>query len=466
MAATLGSGLASGTAVPDDDEALYAWVADHLGVRLPRQACCPEHRAPFEAFADAYFARSPIAVWIGSRGFAGKSLALATLALTEATTLGAGVRVLGGSADQSENVVRYTDGMIELPTFPGHLLARSGAPGGRRVHQSGLTKTRIRLANGGSLVATAASSRAVRGPHDPRLRIDEADELSLSVFDAALGQTMAKSGVSAQTVVASTWHYPEGTVTEVLRRAADRGWPLYRWCYKCTTQTPSNPTGWLDPTEVERKRQEVPAAMWSAEYDLSEPVPDSRAFVPDAVEAMFKPDLGVFRGAPGEYIEIEEPVEGARYATGADWAKERDWTVIVTLRYDVRPARLVAYERIARMPWPAMVARFDRRVQRFPGLAYYDATGIGNVVRDLITVPAKGVVLVGRDWAGALSQYVVGVEDGQVAAPRIEHPFAEHKFAAVDDVFGSGHLPDSVCAMALAWIGAAPRAVMAGRLSA
>ena len=40
------------------------------------------------------------------------------------------------------------------------------------------------------------------------------------------------------------------------------------------------------------------------------------------------------------------------------------------------------------------------------------------------------------------------------------------KFASVDDLFGSGHLPDSVCAMALAWISAAPKAVMTGRLSA
>ena len=119
MATAPRSGLATDTAVRADDDALYAWVADHLGVRLPRQACCPEHRAPFESFADAYIARSPIAVWIGSRGFAGKSRALATLALTEATTLAAGVRVLGGSADKFEKVVRYTDGMIELPTFPG-----------------------------------------------------------------------------------------------------------------------------------------------------------------------------------------------------------------------------------------------------------------------------------------------------------------------------------------------------------
>jgi hypothetical protein len=119
-------------------------------------------------------------------------------------------------------------------------------------------------------------------------------------------------------------------------------------------QTPANPHGWLDPAEVERKRLEVPAAMWSAEYDLQEPTPDSRAFEPGSVEAMFSEELGVFRGAPGEYIEIEPPEEGGRYSTGADWAKERDWTVIATVRSDVEPARLVAYERIARMPWPML----------------------------------------------------------------------------------------------------------------
>ena len=37
----------------------------------------------------------------------------------------------------------------------------------------------------------------------------------------------------------------------------------------------------------------------------------------------------------------------------------------------------------------------------------------------------------------------------------------EHKFAIEDDVFGSGHLPDSVCAMTLALTRAAPRAAMA-----
>ena len=39
--------------------------------------------------------------------------------------------------------------------------------------------------------------------------------------------------------------------------------------------------------------------------------------------------------------------------------------------------------------------------------------------------------------------------------PRIDHAYGEHEFGSDDDLFGSGRLPDSVCAMALAWM--APR---------
>ena len=43
-----------------------------------------------------------------------------------------------------------------------------------------------------------------------------------------------------------------------------------------------------------------------------------------------------------------------------------------------------------------------------------------------------------------------------------EHICTEHRHAEVDEVFGTAHLPDSMCAMALAWMVAAPKAVMAG----
>jgi len=246
-------------AMPTEDASLAVWLREHLGVHLPTRACSPQHTPPFREFADAYFGRHPLNVWHASRGFGGKSHMLAALGLAEACTLGAEVRVLGGSADQSENVVRYTDGWTARGTIAALLSDRAGG------REAGVTRSRIRLRGGGMVDALAASTRAVRGPHPSRLRIDEADELDVRILDAALGQTMARPGIAAQTVISSTHHYPDGTMTEVLRRASERGWPVFQWCYKCTMQTPNNPHGGLDPAEVERKRLEVPAAMWSAE---------------------------------------------------------------------------------------------------------------------------------------------------------------------------------------------------------
>jgi hypothetical protein len=100
-------------------------------------------------------------------------------------------------------------------------------------------------------------------------------------------------------------------MTELLRRASERGWPVFQWCYRCTVQTPANPLGWLDPAEVERKRLEVPAAMWAAQYDLQEPRPDSRAFEPEAVAAMFREEL-----ASSEVGRVSTSRSGRRWRAG------------------------------------------------------------------------------------------------------------------------------------------------------
>jgi hypothetical protein len=252
--------------------------------------------------------------------------------------------------------------------------------------------------------------------------------MELSIFDAAMGQAMSKNGIPAQTVISSTHQHADGTMTEVLKRAAGKGWPVAEWCYRETEM------GWLDHTEVEGKRQDVTAAMWSVEYDLQEPSPESRAIQPASVEAMFKKSLGEFAGRNGEYIGAQPPlmrclecgliaelsdqcsdcnskkIEAMSYSTGADWAKKKDWTIIVTLNSDAQPVQVVAFERTGRLPWPVMVGKFDERLERYGGTGTHDGTGLGDVV-------------------------------------------GEHKYASVDDVYGSGHLPDSIAAMALAWHG-------------
>lgn len=445
------------TRPPQTDDELYWLVGALWGVLIPRHKVCPDHVAPFTAFADAFFARSPVAVWKASRGFGGKSRALANLVLTEAAVLGAQANILGGSGGQSANVYEAMDEYWSSPNAP-----------------QGLLKTRNNLYtsmhNGASIRALMASSRAVRGPHPQRLRLDEIDEMDMAILDSAMGQPMASKGIESHTVMSSTHQYADGTMTAIIKRANEKGWPVFEWCFRDT----SNPIdGWLTQQQIKRKRSEVTSAMWSIEYDLQEPSAGTRAIDTTAVKEMFDASLGTYslENSSREFWVFEEPDRHGDYITGVDWAKEHDWTVIVTFRTDCNPWRLVAYARMQRLPWPRMVRVLDRRVgggggnrthglakpgrwNGYRGAAAHDATGVGNVVHDYTSIEATGHVLTGQFRDNLLSDYIGAIEDGKVVAPMITSMYSEHLYATLDDVYGRGkdyHLPDTICAGAMAW---------------
>src|SRR5689334_12869936 len=97
---------------------LRDFVEQVFEIRIPDKQICDEHVAPWTAFCHAYFGRSSIMVWEGSRGMAGKSHLLAVLGLTMALTLKCDVNILGGSGEQSRNVQKYISGFLRKPTIP------------------------------------------------------------------------------------------------------------------------------------------------------------------------------------------------------------------------------------------------------------------------------------------------------------------------------------------------------------
>lgn len=491
-AVTLAGSKAGSLPAPQNDDELWCAVRDTFGIELPRRKVCAHHSPPFQAFADAYFARSSVSVWKASRGFGGKSLLLALLGLCESVFLGAKVNILGGSGEQSERVLNYINGeempnaFWNYPDAPRHLII-GGSESEIADNAKGVTKKMIKLTNGGYLKALMASSRSVRGPHPQRLRLDEADEMELPIFDSALGQPMKRFGIDDQVVASSTHHYANGTMTEILKRASDQGWAVYEWCYK---ENLISNGGWLEDVAIARKKGVVTKAMWDAEYENQEPNPTGRAIDPDKIPFLFNRELGEFEGAEHEYIEIEPPDHGGTpeftchrckhpymlddlrsvscvycradrrltrpgtYSTGADWAKKRDWTIIATFRTDVTPIRCVAWERTGRLPWPVMIGKYDKRVKRYGGAAAHDITGIGGVIDDYLTVASEGMLMQGLPRHELLSHYITAIEHGRLQYPFIKWAYDSHKLASVEDVFRAGdafHLPDDMSAGALAW---------------
>lgn len=430
---------------------LHLFVYLAFGINIPTIKVCPDHSAPFDAFADAYFSRATVSLWKASRGFGGKSFLEALLASTWALTQGAQVKILGGSGVQSRRII---EAMEKINTFKGI------PPGSVIQRTNSLTEYPI---SGGSVEALMASRRSVRGPHPQKLILDEVDEMDLLLLNDALGQPMSANGIYPGVVAASTHQNAQGTMTEMIKRVRlnkDKGWKWHEWCFRETMKSEDVPWGWLSQRDVEDARSRVPLEMWRTEYEGQEPNPGSRAFTPATVERMFQIAQGHWVGQNAEYIEVEAPVPGARYAHGADWGKEKDRTCIATLRMDVLPYRTVAFEAMRRIEFPLMVERLRLRMKKYGGKGCHDQTGIGNPIDGFARIPSlEGVVLVGHERKDILTEYITLVERGEIVAPMIDLCYDEHKYCSMVDMFGGidqetgqkGHLPDTVCAMALAY---------------
>jgi hypothetical protein len=455
--------------LPQTEEELFWVVKAMWGVTIPRQVVCADHVAPMTAFADAYFGRNSInpdspvqdmALWHGSRGLSGKSFMLAVLGLTKAVLLGSDVNLLGGSYEQSKNIHIHMRNSWDSDNAPKYMLKKD-------------SNTEVELTNKAKIRPLTASQKTVRGPHPPFLLLDEIDEMDIDILDAALGQPLPQKNYLKQinepyTVMCSTWQNPQGTFTEIYKRAEEQDIPKYTWCYRET----SNPIdGWLTQKTIDGKKAAIPKEMWRVEYELGEPSIGNRAFDSDSIERAFslpfEPEwdeetglaiLGsgyIFKKESRDYEEyrFEKHERDGRYVAGADWAQTQDFTVICVGRIDVKPMRLVYYARFKRLPYPVMIKKFEDAIAEYDAFAEHDGTGLGAVVHDLMdNERARKFVMSGEKRSSMLSEYVAAIENDRWVFPKVKSAYTEHKYAQVGDLYSSSqefHLPDSVCAFGL-----------------
>jgi hypothetical protein len=261
----------------------------------------------------------------------------------------------------------------------------------------------------------------------------------------------------------STHQYADRTFTAIVKRAKEKGWPLRENCYRES----ANPIdGWLSIDLIHQKRREISKRMWEIEYELGEPAIEGRAVSTVHVVRMYDRarewegiGAGVhFEGANGKEYVFQEPEYGVPYATGVDWARTKDWTVIDTWRMDTWER--VAWMRIQKRPWPMMIGMAIRRFQKYPGHLAHDATGLGDVIAGVFPEGLRDqdqihdIVMVGNTRATLFSEFVTACEQDTFKSPYIESAHDELLYTTHDDLYRAGtkfHPPDSVVAHALAW---------------
>ena len=145
----------------------------------------------------------------------------------------------------------------------------------------------------------------------------------------------------------------------------------------------------------------------------------------------------------------------AWYCTGIDWAQKRDSTVAAVARCETTPLQLVAVYRTQRRPWPIMTAQVGSLLDAFPGPAAHDATGAGNAMGAFPALAPhdqlQGVTLVGRGRTDLFRNDIGAIERHEIVCPRIDVFYTEHLYCGEDDLFGNGHPPETVVALALAY---------------
>ena len=185
-----------------------------------------------------------------------------------------------------------------------------------------------------------------------------------------------------------------------------------------------------------------------------------------AVERMFDATRGAhispsdlehnWRGQPGPPAERAGPdPAGARYCIGIDWAQKRDDTVAVVVRCETTPLQVVAVYRNQRRSWQVMTEHVGALLDEYPGPAAHDATGGGNAMGAFPALAPhdqlEGVTLVGRVRTDLFRNDIGAIERHEIVCPRIDACYTEHLYCGEDDLFGSGHPPETVVALALAY---------------
>ena len=183
-----------------------------------------------------------------------------------------------------------------------------------------------------------------------------------------------------------------------------------------------------------------------------------RAIDPAAVERMCDATRGahispgelehIWRGPPG-------PPAGAWYCTGIDWAQTRDSTVAAVVRCETTPLQLDAGYRAQRRPWLTMTEKVGALLDEYPGPAAHDATGAGSAIGAFPALTPhdqlEGVTLGGRVRTDLFRNDIGAIERHEIVCPRIDACSPEHRYCGEDDLFGSGHSPETLVALALAY---------------
>ncbi len=251
--------------IPTEPGWLWDRIRKYHGIRVQDQAVCCGHSSPFDMLSEQFLIRPRIALWHGPRGGGKSFLSALDTHLASRFYAGHGTRILGGSKDQSKQIYQALRHIVQFA---------KGPYGNDRdqVARRQLLAQSATYRNGSEVSILAASMHNVRGPHVASLKLDEVDEIAPEVREAAIGMAMEKVGPDGKRqkvsiLMTSTWHRPEGPMSQLIKRAEEGAFPKHTFCtFEVLERCPEGRSGrWIGGEERYENCPECPIRPWCHE---------------------------------------------------------------------------------------------------------------------------------------------------------------------------------------------------------
>jgi hypothetical protein len=308
---------------------------------------------------------------------------------------------------------------------------------------------RIDLVNGSTLsFRSSERESSLRGGGVDFLVIDEAGAVSDRAWSEVLRPTLADTRgrlLAIGTPKRRNWFY------EWFQRGRDEDTPEVAAFQAPTASNPHVPA-----EEIEHARATNPERVFRQEWQAE--------FLDESGGVFTDLDERVLADYRHEDVDGEPP-----YATGVDFARSDDYTVIVTLDDD---GRLVHFDRVRHEGWPEIQRRVERAAENYDGPAALDATRDNAIISNLedAGVRVEPVKFTAKRKRSLIENLITAMENQELTLPDMDplvhelEVFERETTDAGNVRYGapSGFKDDCVDALALAHHAKEERALRPG----
>ncbi len=272
-------------------------------------------------------------------------------------------------------------------------------------------------------------ARYCRGHRFHEYNVDEVAYAKHKIWTEVLPMLVARyDGLRSGTTTprGNTWTFYEARKLAAMMKAQlARGVPVRR-LESFFRHGPSYENPHL-PVRFWRRMLALPARAWAQEIEGLFVDLENALFTDAQVDRLTNPDLNIH----GDLYEPYPDPEG-RYVIGLDLARAVHMTVIIVMRIDVRPWRVVRIRAMRRVDWLEQEAIIKQTAAQWRATIRYDRTGIGDPVGAHLGLSKKMQQKYGVKFtAESKADLLVGLQQaGQGAEmlglpPRFEVPFDE-----------------------------------------